>query len=69
MRFHDDVGNGLIASRSAVVDLLGGNDSFRLCTMGGNVFRVDDHSQASLVVRGGAGNDTISAGQNALPAR
>lgn len=66
LRMHDDIGDGTIASRfSAVVDLLGGHDSFKaLYDVGGNVFRVDDHSQASLVVRGGFGNDSISAGQN-----
>lgn len=66
LRMHDDVGNGVIASHfNAVVDLLGGNDSFKgLFDANGNVFRVDDHSEASLVVRGGAGNDTILAGQN-----
>lgn len=66
LRMHDDIGNGVLASRfSAVVDLLGGHDSFKaLFDATGNVFRVDDHSQASFVVRGGAGNDTILAGQN-----
>lgn len=66
LRMHDDIGDGTKASRfSAVIDLLGGNDIFKaLFDATGNVFRVDDHSQASFVVRGGAGHDTILAGQN-----
>lgn len=60
---HDDVGDGVKASRfSAVVDLLGGNDTFQSAfDLGGNVFRVDDQSQCSFVVRGGAGNDALTA--------
>lgn len=65
---HDDIGNGVTASHfSAVFDLLAGNDDFKaLYDVGGDVFRVDDHSQSSLVVRGGAGNDSLLAGQNGL---
>lgn len=68
LNMHDDVGNGVTASRfSAVYDLFAGNDDFTaLYDVGGNQFRVDDHSQASIVVRGGAGNDNILAGQNGL---
>jgi len=65
VNMHDDIGDGTKSSRfSAVVDLLGGNDVFKsLFDRGGNVFRVDDHSQCSFAVRGGAGNDTLSAAQ------
>ena len=65
LNMHDDVGNGVTASRfNAAVDLLGGNDVFKaVFDRAGNVFRVDDHSQAAFAVRGGAGNDTLSAAQ------
>jgi hypothetical protein len=62
---HDDVGNGVIPSRfNAVVDLLGGNDSFQArFDRDGNTFRVDDNATCSFTVRGGIGNDTLSAAQ------
>jgi hypothetical protein len=63
---HDDVGDGTKASRfSAVVDLLGGSDTFKAqFDRDGNVFRVDDQSQCAFAVRGGAGNDVLSASQS-----
>jgi hypothetical protein len=57
----DDVGGGAGDPSShlgVIVDLLGGNDSYTGFLKGGD-FRVDDNSQASFVVRGGAGNDTM----------
>ncbi|HJZ92108.1 MAG TPA: hypothetical protein VKE40_14630, partial [Gemmataceae bacterium] len=51
----DDVGNGVLASQAVVsVDLLAGDDVFKgSLDSGGNIFRVDDHSLASISVRGG----------------
>ncbi|HVK07344.1 MAG TPA: hypothetical protein VM597_01070 [Gemmataceae bacterium] len=65
LNMHDDIGNGTKASRfSAAVDLLGGNDVYKaLFDRAGNVFRVDDHSQAAFAVRGGAGDDALTAAQ------
>lgn len=59
----DDVGSGNVPgtpSRLGIyADLLGGNDTFKGILNGGD-FRVDNNSQASFVVRGGAGNDSLS---------
>jgi len=56
----DDVGNQTLTSQLNVfVDLLGGNDVFKGQLLGGD-FKVDNNSQASFVVRGGAGNDSLS---------
>lgn len=61
VNLHDDVGNG--TSRSSLqidAELFGGKDSFTAgLDYGANVFRVDDHSLASIAVRGGNGDDTI----------
>lgn len=61
VNLHDDVGNG--AARSSLqidAELFGGKDSFTAgLDYAGNVFRVDDHSLASIAVRGGNGDDTI----------
>jgi hypothetical protein len=53
---------------SVSVDLLGGDDVFQgVLDAGGNFgFRVDDHSQASIAVRGGAGNDNLSVGRDGI---
>jgi hypothetical protein len=62
LNLHDDVGNGVSASLlSFEADLGAGNDTFRgNLDLGSNVFRVDDHSVASIGVKGGAGNDSLS---------
>jgi|GEM_PF-3280667 len=62
LNLHDDVGNGVIASAlNFKADLGAGNDVFMgNLDYAGNVFRVDDHSVASILVKGGAGNDTLS---------
>jgi hypothetical protein len=61
VNLHDDVGNGVARSSLQIdAELFGGKDSF---TAGldytANVFRVDDHSLASIAVRGGNGDDSI----------
>lgn len=58
VKLNDDVGNGTIASRfDLLVNLYGGNDTFEAVL--NQSFRVDDHSQASLKVLGGLGNDNL----------
>jgi hypothetical protein len=62
LNLHDDVGNGVTASAlNFKADLGAGNDVFAAnVDYQGNVFRVDDHSVASIAVKGGAGNDSLS---------
>lgn len=56
----DDVGDGQTASRLNLdVNLQNGNDLFEAILNAD--FRVDDHSQATLKVRGGNGNDQLTA--------
>jgi len=56
----DDIGNHTKASHLNVfVDLLAGNDVFLGQLQGGD-FKLDNNSQASFVVRGGAGNDSLT---------
>lgn len=59
---HDDVGDGVKASSvTFVADLGAGNDTFvGNLDYAGNVFRIDDHSLASILVKGGAGNDSLT---------
>ncbi|HKB05173.1 MAG TPA: hypothetical protein VKD90_23310 [Gemmataceae bacterium] len=67
VHLNDDVGGGVFASRVGVsVDLLAGDDVFKgiLDAGGAGVFLVDDHSQASIAVRGGAGNDNLSVSRD-----
>ena len=61
VNLHDDVGNGVSRSSLQIdAELFGGKDSFTAgLDYAGNVFRVDDHSLASIAVRGGAGDDSI----------
>ncbi|MFO0825581.1 MAG: hypothetical protein U0792_21075 [Gemmataceae bacterium] len=63
VNLHDDVGDGTKASALLInVALSDGNDSFTAnMDYDKNVFRVDDHSVASINVHGGAGNDTLIA--------
>lgn len=62
LNLHDDVGDGTKASLMTFkADLGAGNDSFAAnIDYAGNVFRVDDHSVASIAVKGGAGTDNLS---------
>ena len=62
LNLHDDVGDGFTASAmNFKADLGAGNDVFAAnVDYGGQVFRVDDHSVASIAVKGGAGNDSLS---------
>ncbi len=62
LNLHDDIGDGTKASSvSFKADLGGGNDVFTgNLDYAGYVFRVDDHSVASIVVKGGTGNDSLS---------
>lgn len=62
----DDVGGGAGHPSSHLgvnVDLGAGNDTF-VGKMDGNNFLVDDSSQASFVVKGGAGNDSLTMTRN-----
>jgi hypothetical protein len=61
VNLHDDVGNGVSRSSLQIdAELFAGNDSFTAgLDYAGNVFRVDDHSLASIAVRGGSGDDTL----------
>jgi hypothetical protein len=58
---HDDVGNGVIRSSLQIdAELFGGKDTFTASLdYTGTTFRVDDHSLASIAVRGGSGDDSI----------
>jgi hypothetical protein len=62
LNLHDDVGDGTKASlMNFKADLGAGKDVFVASVdYAGNVFRVDDHSTASIAVKGGAGNDSLS---------
>jgi hypothetical protein len=68
VRLNNDVGGGAAdppSRLSITADLLGGDDVFQgvLDATGVN-FRVDDRSQASISVRGGAGNDNLSVSRD-----
>lgn len=62
VNLHDDVGNGQTRS-SLQIDaaLLAGKDTFTAALdYDANAFRVDDYSLASIAVRGGLGDDSLS---------
>lgn len=58
----DDVGNGTRASRAAVAADLGAGDDAFSAGFVASEFKVDNLSQASIVARGGAGNDYLLVG-------